>query len=416
MSGSLTAGTPAGSALADALERNRQDEQRRALRALLARPLLDADHPAYPLVRRHAEDLRGWLDRETGWMLSVEGDHARLHKRVAESHDATRPARAESKAGSPPFSRRRYALSCLALAALERGESQTTLGRLGELVMKGAADPILEAAGLRFALENRDERRDLVAVVRLLLNLGVLKRVAGDEDAFVNQSGDVLYDVNRRVLASLLVTTRGPSTVELTGATAADLDARIAAVTETFVPDSDEARRQTLRQRLTRRRLDDPVVYWDELSEEERDYMGKQRAVIARRIEEATGLVAEIRAEGMAMVDLSGDLTDFRMPSEGTESHATLLLAEHLAARQTSVGMTALQIKMQEWIEVHKKHWRKSAREPGGEVELLRHAVDCLVALRLAERTADGVRPLPALGRFALAALTLPEEAGLPMK
>lgn len=406
-----------GVALTDALERNRQDERRRALRALLTRPLLSVEDLTYSLVRRHGEWLREWLGRETGWILHIEGDHARLLKRVADTRDPTRPARADFKADTPPFSRRRYCLLCLALAALERGENQTTLGRLGEQIMAGAGDPALVAAGLRFALDNREERRDLIAVVRLLLSLGVLKRVAGDEEAFINQSGDALYDVNRRVLASLLATTRGPSTVELADETTRDLDARISAITETFIPDTPEARNQSLRQSLTRRLLDDPVVYWDELSEAELNYLTSQRTVIARRIEEATGLVPEIRAEGMAMVDGDGDLTDFRMPSEGTEGHATLLLAEYLAMvmrkqdETPSVAITTLQGRMREWIESYKKFWRKSAREPGGEVQLCRQAVDCLVALRLVERTPDGIRPLPALGRFALDEPTLP--AGL---
>lgn len=406
--------TNSGIALTDAMERNRQEERRRGLRALLARPLLAAEDPAYLLVRRHAEHLRQWFGRETGWALQIEADHARLLKRVADTGDSSRPARPDSRSGTPPFSRRRYCLLCLALAVLERGENQTALGRLGNLIVKTAADPALEDAGLRFGLENREERRDLVAVVRLLLNLGVLKRVAGDEDAFVSQAGDALYDVNRRVLASLLVTSRGPSTVEMTSEQADNLDARIRAITETFVPDTPEARNQALRRRLTRRLLDDPVVYWNELAPEELNYLNSQRAAIARRIEEATGLVAEIRAEGMAMVDAGGDLTDFRMPAEGTEGHATLLLAEYLAASARAaegktVSLTALHAKMREWIDAHKKYWRKSAREAGGEIELCQQAIDCLVALRLAERTEDGVRPLPALGRFALDAPKVPE-------
>ena len=49
------------------------------------------------------------------------------------------------------------------------------------------------------------------------------------------------------------------------------------------------------------------------------------------RLCEAAGLSAEQRAEGLALTDESGRLTDISMPAEGTEAHATLLVAERLA-------------------------------------------------------------------------------------
>ncbi len=415
----MNAPAPGGIALSDALERNRQDERRRALRALLLRPLLTADHPAFVFVRRHAPGLREWLNRETGWVLQLEGDFARLHKRVANTDDPTRPARPEHKPGTPALSRRRYALLCLALADLERGENQITLGQLGELMMAAATDPVLQAAGLRFTLESREERRDLVAVVRLLLSLGLLCRVAGDEEAYINQGADALYDVNRRLLSALLVTTRGPSMAEMDDRERASVEERIAAITETFTPDTREARNRLLRHRLTRRLLDDPVVYWDELSEDELAYLTTQRAAIIRRIEEATGLVAEVRAEGMAMVDPAGEFTDERMPSEGTEGHATLLLAEYLANTRrgmeahapAEVPLETLHRQMRSWTETYRRYWRKAVREPGAEVALCDQAVERLGALRLVERTSEGVRALPALGRYALDSPELPQDA-----
>ncbi len=389
--------------LDDVLERNRIDERRRALRALLLQPLLESHAPAFTLVRRHGEWLREWLARETGWVLQVEGDFARLHKAPADHVDTSRGAPPHHRrAGTPPFDRRRYALFCLALADLERGESQITLGNIGNAVVNGAADPALLRAGLRFELEGRDERRDLVAVVRLLIELGVLSRVAGDEEAYIAAGRDVLYDVDRRILAALLVTARGPSLIpadELPEGTVA----RIAAVTARYVPDTAEARNRELRQRLTRRLLDDPVVYWRELEEDERAYLTSQRAAIARRIEEATGLVAEVRAEGLAMVDPVGDLTDERMPAEGTEGHITLLLAEHLAAAgpQTRAGLEA---RVRGWATEYGRYWKKAAREPGAEAALVEQALERLEALRLAARDSSGVKPLPAIGRFKLEA------------
>ncbi len=414
-------GRPASATLlANALDRSRAEERRRALRALLARPLLPARHPAFPLVRRHAEALRQWLAAETGWSLQVEGDFARLHKRVACHEDGTRPAGADYPAADPPFSRRRYCLLCLALAVLEKGEAQTALGRLGEQVVTAAAEPALLAAGIRFALDNREERRDLVAVVRHLLALGVLIRVAGDEDAFIDAAGDALYDVNRRILSALPVTVKGPSMVNLVGDPGTTAG-RIAALTETFVPDTVEGRNRALRRRLTGRLLDDPVVYWDELEETERAYLTSQRAAIAARIREATGLLAEVRAEGIALVDDVGELTDCRLPSEGTDGHLALLTVTWLAeragalAKGETVPVRELEEAVKGWMVRYGRFWKKAAREPGAERELCRQALERLVALRLAEARGADIRPLPAIGRYAMGETLLPIEETLDL-
>jgi uncharacterized protein (TIGR02678 family) len=240
-------------------------------------------------------------------------------------------------------------------------------------------------------------------VVRLLLAIHVLAKVAGDEQSFVNSSGDALYDVNRRVLAALLVTQRGPSTVA-----AADLEARLRAITEELVPNSEDGRNLAIRHVLTRRLLDDPVLYQEELGDPERGYLTSQRAFLLRRLTEATGLVPEVRAEGLALVDPTGEATDLAMPEEGTDGHATLLLAEHLAGlRRKRPGVpvpnAALEARMAELAAEHRALWRKGAAEPGGAAALCRLAIDRLEGLALVRRCGDGVVALPALARFAYA-------------
>ncbi|AGA33165.1 hypothetical protein TVNIR_1497 [Thioalkalivibrio nitratireducens DSM 14787] len=392
--------------LPDVLERARAEERQRALRALLMQPLMDARHPAFALVRRHQAPLREWLAAETGWHLQVESEFARLYKRPAELRDATRGAALGSGTQTTPFSRRRYALLCLILADLERGDQQITLARLGTGLIQAAADPALEAAGLRFRLDHQDERRDLVATVRLLLDYGVLARVAGDEEAFVrDQTGsDALYDINRRMLAALLVSVRGPSLVEMEGP-ASDLEARLQALTESFVPDTQEGRNRALRHTLTARLLDDPVVYWDELPDDARQYLTSQRAAITRRIADATDLVPEIRAEGVAMVDPAQNLSDQSLPCEGTEGHVTLLIAAHLAEAPEGSRFTldALAEQVARWRPQYRGYWRRSALAAGSERALARQAVEQLRRLRLVALGADEqIIPLPALARFAV--------------
>ncbi|PRY70932.1 TIGR02678 family protein [Halomonas ventosae] len=400
--------------LSDTLARQRLEEQRRALRALLARPLLRADDTAFPVVRRHAAALRDWLARETGWHLQSERDFVRLHKRPADSHDATRPARVGRGTQRKTFNRRRYALFCLLLADLERGDAQITLGRLGEGLGQAVTDPTLAERGLAFSLDHQEARRDLVVVVRLLMEFGVLARVAGDEEQFLRRGleGDVLYDVDRRVLSALLVTARGPSLVALNGADSAlDLDARLCALAETFVPDTLEGRNRELRHRLARRLLDDPVVYWQELDEDEAAYLSNQRGVMLRRLQQATGLVPEARAEGMALVDPDGELTDEKVPAEGTEGHLALLMAERLAAvGPDGVRLDEAEAWLRGWQSDYRRYWRKAACEPGAAHGLCRQTLARLAALRLVARRDDRVVPLPALGRFRVQPATTPDD------
>jgi uncharacterized protein (TIGR02678 family) len=373
-----------------------QAQFRTALRALLAKPLLTADTDAAELVlvRRHLTDLRDWLSRETGWRLVADSEAARLFKTATELDDASHPARGHTR---EPFGRRRYVILCLALSVLARADAQTTLGSLADEVLTAAAAPELTAAGFTFALEARADRSDLVAVVRLLLTWGVLNRVAGDEDSYLSTTGDVLYDVRRPVLALLLSGVRGPSTV--TGE--ASFAGRLAELTAEPVADTDELRNQALRRRLTRRLLDDPVVYYDELDDDERAYLVSQRHAITRRITDVTGLIAELRAEGIAMVDPDDELTDVRMPEQRTDGHVTLLVAEYLA-RRDEVPVAELRRFVRQAAARHAVYWRKGVTEPGAEIELLAIALEKLSALRLVTIDNEQVRGRPAIARFAL--------------
>ena len=357
-------------------------QRRKAMRLLLSRPLLTMtlDGDALRLVRTHAADLREWLLAETGWRLTVDAESARLFKTAPTLTDDTHPAR-DGK-GKPPFGRRRYVLLCLALAVLDRADAQITLGRLAEGILAAASEPELVATGMEFTLSRRDERADLVAAVRLLLSWGILERVAGDEDAYLSKSDDVLYDVRRRVLALLLTNDRGPSTVDASGT-----EERLRELTYEPAPTTDDLRTRTLRHRLTRRLLEDPVVYYAELAEDERAYLISQRHAIARRIEEATGLVAEMRAEGIAMVDPDDELTDVRMPEQRTDGHLTLLVAEHLAQQRKPVPIVVLRRYVRKLATEHQSYWRRGVTDVPGDP--------------------PSVLASPAIGRYAVEAPTI---------
>jgi uncharacterized protein (TIGR02678 family) len=391
--------------------RFQREEFRTSVRALLMTPLMSPAHEDFAAVRRHADELRDWFARETGWILHVEREGARLFKQPANLADPTR--------GLPDYDCRRYVLLCLACAVLERADPQVTLRVLGEKLLLLAAEPALASLGFTFTLSAQHERRELVAVCRTLLALGVLQRVAGDEEGFVQVGGDqadALYDVQRRALAGMLAAVRGPSTWKAEEAPVT-LDERLRALVEEHVADSDEGRRTATRRHLARRLLDDPVVYTEMLEAESRAYFINQRGAMAARLCEAAGLDAEQRAEGLALVDESGLLTDVAMPAEGTDAHATLLVAEYLAAnqrqRQTdraeSAQLFAETTRADDIADFlrgaktrYGRYWRKSAREPGSERELAAIAIERLEKLHLVAHHADTVRPLPALARFAL--------------
>lgn len=158
---------------------------------------------------------------------------------------------------------------------------------------------------------------------------------------------------------------------------------------------------------MSRQLIDDPVLYHDELGEEERQYLTSQRGPMAARLAQALGLVPELRSEGLALVDEDGDLSDMRLPAVGTLAHATLLLAEHLAesARddpQRLHSMHELAAFIRAAADEYGRYWRKEARAPGAEAELAAKATDCLEALKLVQRVRGSVWARPALLRYAV--------------
>lgn len=391
--------------------RVQQEEFREGVRALLMRPLLGPQHDDFVTVHRHADALRDWFLRETGWMLEVERGGARLYKRSADLSSSVR--------GFDGYDRRRYVLLCLACAVLERADPQITLRLLGERLLQLAAEPELAALGFSFALAAQHERRELVTVCRTLLDLGVLVRIAGEEEAFVQTAGelaDALYDIQRRALAGMLAAVRGPSTWRPQDAPRS-LEDRLRVLVEEHVADSEDGRRTAVRHHLARLLLDDPVVYIDKLSPEVRAYYVNQRGAMAARLCEATGLTAESRAEGLALVDEAGSLSDIAMPAEGTDAHATLLVADFMqqGCRQRppdgegSAQAPATWVDKADIVDFLRKakprfgkYWRKSARVAGAEMDLAEIAIERLERLHLLERDGDRVSPLPALARFSL--------------
>ena len=241
-------------------------------------------------------------------------------------------------------------------------------------------------------------------MIRYLIAQNILRRVDGDEQQYITQQRDVLYNINASALSALLNVRRGPSTVAVQ-----ELDDRMALITEEPIPDTEDGRNRRIRTRLFRVLLDDPIVYTSQLSDDDQAYLSKQRPFILREIEAATPLVGEVRKEGIAMVDPDENCTDVTMPEEGTDGHLTLLLAERLAQRlrRGQAEPVLFQWARQEsakLIREHQTHWRKNVTEPGADELLARQALVRLEALRLVriDWKQEMVTPLPAIGRYAV--------------
>lgn len=378
---------------------------REAVRALLRRPLLRAsgkDADVFRLVRRHADGLRRWFMDGPAWPLMIESEFARLFKYPGGTENHAHPA-IDTRRGLA-FNRRRYVWLCLALALLEKSERQTTLGNMAvEMERLGRGDPALLEAGMEPVFDRRDARMDLVSVVRLLIDWGVLLRIHGSEEGYIQDSGDVLYTLNRALLSRVPAFRRSPNS--LSDVPAADRPAKLQ---EELGMASGEAEIRAIRTRLLRLLLERPVLYYADLSSAESDYLRNQRGRLLDLLRAGTGLIPEIRAEGIALTDPETGLTDQRMPEEGTDGHAALLLADFYAAHlrggasEHAIPYSQSERHLRQCAKQHAHRWRRDAREPAGLRQLHRKVVHRLCALKLLRQNGEELYPLPAIARYRL--------------
>jgi uncharacterized protein (TIGR02678 family) len=379
-----------------------QAERRRAFRALLRQPLLHAageTSEEFKLVRRHSDWLGHWLLQFPCWSLHIHRDFVRLRKLPADLDDRTRPA-IDRKSGTE-FTRRRYALFCLALAVLEQSDWQITLGRIahsiGELT---AADRNLQAAGLTFDIANHDQRRDLIHAIRLLIETGVLSLLDGDEKQFLNRAGasDALYAIHRHVLTEMLQAPNSPSAVGVTAQKpqTVTLTERAARLQDQAAPATESAAHLKIRSRLMRSLLDDPILYFQDLDQEERNYFERNRGLIFRQIHEATGLIAEHRAEGVAMVDDAANLSDLHLPGEDPGGSIHLPLVRWFAGCLRDGAEIPVPISR---VEEQICKWRSDIPDSDA-AQLTQDALFHLRSLRLIRMDSGGIVPLAAIGRW----------------
>ncbi len=266
------------------------------------------DRIALPLVRRWATELREDLAELFGYRLEVTETTARLYP-VHDRLDDARPARSVN---DRVFDRRRYAYLSLALATLGRAGDQITLSELAEHV----ADHASRIEGLDLSTERAADRDAFVDAIGWLGARGALTLADGDAGGWASdpEAGEALYDIDRPVVFALF---RPPRALQ-----------HLHSVRGLLADDADQVSPDQAR-RVRRALVERPVVYLDELSQAERALLGQDRLV--GEVEYCTGLRAERRAEGVALIDTSGRLSDTRFPGTGTLAQVALLLIGEIA-------------------------------------------------------------------------------------
>jgi uncharacterized protein (TIGR02678 family) len=257
----------------------------------------------------------------------------------------------------------------------------------------GRCEPPLEVN-----FDRRPERLAFADVLDLLCHWGVLRLDAGSRASFASQEpGDdeALFTIDRKRLASLL---RDP----FRAISASTID-ELADDRNDYAP-TEEGQVRRMRHRLARILAEDPVLYLDRLSDEERAYFHRQRAYLESRVADYTGLVPERRAEGTACIERERTLTDFPFPSNSTRKQAALLLCDVVARRAADgaqlLSQEELRRAMQDLVERHGASWNRDADDPVEVDGLLDDALGVLCELDLVERAERAVRPLPLCGRF----------------
>ncbi|MBV6697882.1 DUF2398 family protein [Kitasatospora aureofaciens] len=267
-------------------------ERRIAARLLLAHPLVTASGPhadGFPLIRRHRDWLTERFDTLLGYRLVVGPWHARLCK-AGLGPGAAR--RLEHPGTGAPFTPAGYAQLALALALLVDAPEQLPYRRL--LDAMHAAAPDLAAAPA--------ERAMALAALADWQVLGDLPADPADASSMLT----VDRELARAVPA-------GPPAL---ADDATDLIRRAA-----------DAEPATAVRRLL---AETPAVLAADLPEDQRAWLREHRIGGPAALADFLGLEAELRAEGVALLDPADELTDLALPGAGTLPQAAMLLVERL--------------------------------------------------------------------------------------
>jgi len=307
------------------------DSYQRAARVILSNHLITSTYPdriALPLLRRWATELRDDLLELFGYRLEVTETTARLFT-VSDRLNPSAPARTASER---TFDRTRYAYLALCLAALGRAGNQITLSELADHVAADAA----QVDGVELSTDRASDRDAFVDAVGWLGVRGAIALADGDANGWASnpEAGEALYDIDRSVVVALF---RPPRALQHLHSIRGLLAAETSSASE---DDGIPVDAKEIGRRVRRALVERPVVLAGELDQHELIALAQPKT--ASEVELLTGLVAERRAEGIAMIDPTGRLSDVRFPSTGTIAQVALLLAGEIADRVLDVDAPEL--------------------------------------------------------------------------
>jgi uncharacterized protein (TIGR02678 family) len=181
-------------------------------------------------------------------------------------------------------------------------------------------------AGIDVDLDAIGDRRALHSAIVALCDLGVITERDGDLEHWVERRSESLLDIHRDRLGLLLA-------APLAGCDSAEDVLAVASV-----PSAAGGARVACRRILAER----PVLSTQDLTDEQRDWWGKNRNREREWFHRALGLDLELRAEGAVAVDPEGELTDRAFPGGGSARHYALLLLEAMVDDLRSSGGATL--------------------------------------------------------------------------
>ncbi|HVS43959.1 MAG TPA: TIGR02678 family protein [Candidatus Dormibacteraeota bacterium] len=349
----------------------------------------DEDREAYGVIRCNATALREWFATYPRYDLTVEAGWARLTKAPLRAPgpalDAVTPH------SGRPFDRRRYVWYCLALAAVDRVEERRVrLGILAEEIEALAVQGHVVAPNLDLQVD----RMAIADVFRRLEDEGVVHLTDGSAQSFVDSTiGEALYEVDRSLAARLLAARRAPSAC----ASPDELDADL-------YPPGREGETLRIRNDLWRRLLETAVVYYDTLSDAERQYLDSQRPSFARQLRDRVGLRLEVRAEGVAAVDPDIRAAAFPSATAGSVAMAVACVHRRLVDADTEAPGEPVPVRDLDEALVpviaHPRTRREYREDDRGRDVLRDRAVALLERAGMARRSPGGVVPLPVLHRY----------------
>jgi uncharacterized protein (TIGR02678 family) len=356
-------------------------ERRECARHLMMRPLTCAEQnpDVFLLIRRHHAHLDQWFTQRLGYRLHLDADTARLFKSGIVPDN--RPLR--TRTGRALY-RRDLQLLALVLACTAAGPLVMSLRDLVADIRSAAVE-----AGTQLDT-TASERRSLVTVLRWMVDLGLVTELHEQVDRYVDDAeADAVLRIRPDRIALLPV-----------GALLGELTAK-----ELLIR-SD--RRDPFRQWVRCHLAEDSVVYRSDLSEQEWAELRRRLGEESRMLDEMFGFSLESRAEGVAAIDPSGNLSDVRFPSGGTVGHCALLVLAYLG--ETSIPLDAFESFVVELGVIHNKHWSKDLT--GAPDRLTREVLMLLTMHQLVQVDEQMVTMLPAARRFAPEVTVTNDEQG----